>query len=66
MIKKQIEIKHNNTLTALKRKMYKEYGMLWHFTLEEMVRVTLVIIDFTPLLLYLLLLVFSNLYITNI
>jgi hypothetical protein len=35
MIKKSIEIKHNHTLTALKRKVYKDYGYLWHFTVEE-------------------------------
>ncbi|KAG5175343.1 hypothetical protein JKP88DRAFT_351553 [Tribonema minus] len=35
MIKKRIEIKHNHTLTPLKRKFYKDYGYLWHFTLEE-------------------------------
>jgi hypothetical protein len=35
MIKKRIEIKHNHTLTPLKRKHYKDYGYLWHFTIEE-------------------------------
>ena len=35
MIKKRIEIKHNHTLTQLKRKLYKDYGYLWHFTIEE-------------------------------
>ncbi|CAN0114060.1 unnamed protein product [Ascophyllum nodosum] len=35
MIKKRVEIKHNHTLTRLKRKVYKEHGYLWHFTLEE-------------------------------
>ncbi|CAN0578936.1 unnamed protein product, partial [Ectocarpus sp. 12 AP-2014] len=35
MIKKRVEVKHNHTLTRLKRKVYKEHGYLWHFTLEE-------------------------------
>jgi hypothetical protein len=35
MIKKRVEVKHNHTLTPLKRKFYKDYGYLWHFTLEE-------------------------------
>ncbi|CAM9843419.1 unnamed protein product [Choristocarpus tenellus] len=35
MIKKRVEVKHNHTLTRLKRKAYKENGYLWHFTLEE-------------------------------
>ncbi|CAM9716581.1 unnamed protein product [Chrysoparadoxa australica] len=35
MIKKRIELKHNHTLTQLKRKVYKDYGYLWHFTVEE-------------------------------
>jgi hypothetical protein len=35
MIKKRIEIKHNHTLSPLTRKFYKDYGYLWHFTMEE-------------------------------
>jgi hypothetical protein len=35
MIKRRIEIRHNHTLTPLKRKFYKDSGYLWHFTLEE-------------------------------
>ncbi|CAM9178747.1 unnamed protein product, partial [Phaeothamnion confervicola] len=35
MIKKRIELKYNHTLTQLKRKVYKDTGYLWHFTLEE-------------------------------
>ncbi|KAG5182551.1 hypothetical protein JKP88DRAFT_318404 [Tribonema minus] len=34
-IKKRIEIRHSHTLTPLKRKYYKDYGYLWHFTMEE-------------------------------